>query len=306
VTATGESERDERIVVGMFASVGAFLMFTIMNVFAKYLSENHSVVEIAFYRNIFACMPFLLFALLFKRRDLFVIRSKPRMVVFRAFLGSITLVITFAAYSLMPMAETAVLLFTASLFVPVLGVLLLHERVGPYRWSAVIIGFVGVAIMVNPSGDMNLLGVAIALAAALLQAFMSIILRHLGSHEAPETVAFYLFVFGALFTGLALPFVGKGFTFDELPYFVGIGLAGTGAQWLYSIAMKHTPAAIVAVFNYTSLIWAMLFGWLIWQEWPMPIVFIGATVVIVSNALIAWRESRLYRAQRLSQSNGTP
>ena len=301
VQATEETGHDEHIVVGMFASAGAFLMFTIMNVFAKYLSDNHSVVEIAFFRNVFACLPFLLFALLFKRRDLFIIRSKPRMVVFRAFLGSITLVITFAAYSLMPMAETAVLLFTASLFVPVLGVLLLRERVGPYRWSAVIIGFVGVAIMVNPTGEMNLPGVAIALAAALLQAFMSIILRHLGSHESPETVSFYLFVFGALFTGLALPFVGKGFTMDELPFFVGIGLAGTGAQWLYSIAMKHTPAAIVAVFNYTSLIWAMLFGWLIWQEWPMPIVFIGATVVIVSNALIAWRESRIYRQQRLRQ-----
>jgi drug/metabolite transporter (DMT)-like permease len=201
----------------------------------------------------------------------------------------------------MPMAETSVLLFTASLFVPVLGVLLLKERVGPYRWSAVFVGFIGVAIMVNPSGDMNLLGVGIALAAALLQAFMSIILRHLGSHESPETVSFYLFVFGALTTGLALPFVAQGMTLDELPYFIGIGLAGAGAQWLYSIAMKNTPAAIVAVFNYSSLIWAMLFGWLIWQEWPMPIVFSGATVVIVSNALIAWRESRLFRSNRLQQ-----
>ena len=223
------------------------------------------------------------------------------MVVLRAAMGSITLVTTFAAYSLMPMAETAVLLFTASLFVPVLGVLLLKERVGPYRWSAVIIGFIGVAIMVNPSGDVNVTGVVIALVAALLQAFMSIILRHLGSHESPETVSFYLFVFGALLTGLALPFFGSGITSGELPSFVGIGLAGAGAQWLYSLAMKHTPAAIVAIFNYTSLIWAMLFGWLIWQEWPLPIVFIGATVVIVSNALIAWRESRVYRAQRLRQ-----
>ena len=211
VQATEETGHDEHIVVGMVASAGAFLMFTIMNVFAKYLSDNHSVVEIAFFRNVFACLPFLLFALLFKRRDLFIIRSKPRMVVFRAFLGSITLVITFAAYSLMPMAETAVLLFTASLFVPVLGVLLLRERVGPYRWSAVIIGFVGVAIMVNPSGEINLPGVAIALAAALLQAFMSIILRHLVPNSLAPIIVSATLGFGTVIIAeSALSFLGLG------------------------------------------------------------------------------------------------
>ena len=292
------NDDSENVALGMWAAGGAFLMFTIMNVFAKYLSSGHSVIEIAFYRNLVACVPFLLAAFMFGRREILVIQSKPRIVAVRAILGTVTLITTFAAYSLMPMAETTVLMFTASLFIPVLGVVFLKERVGPYRWSAVLAGFVGVAIMVNPTGETNTLGVTIALCAALLQAFMSILLRHLGGHELPQTITFYFFVIGTFLTGLALPFVATGPTLAEIPLFFGVGLSGAAAQWLYSIALKHTPAAVVAVLNYSSIIWAMLFGWLIWNDWPLPVVLAGAGVVIASNMLIAWRESRLRRSLR--------
>jgi len=196
----------------------------------------------------------------------------------------------------MPMAETAVLLFTASLFVPVLGVAILGEKVGPYRWTAVLVGFVGVAIMVNPTGETNTLGVILALCAALMQAFMSTLLRHMSGHERPETITFYFFVIGTFVTGLALPFVATGPTLAEIPLFFGIGLSGAAAQWLYSTALKNTPLAVVAIFNYSSIVWAMLFGWLIWNDWPLPIVLAGSIVVIASNMLIIWRENRLRKS----------
>lgn len=286
----------------MLAAAGAVFMFTLMNVFAKFLSANHSVIEIAFYRNLIACTPFLIAIFLFRRREILTIQSKPRAIAIRAILGSVTLMTTFAAYSLMPMAETTVLLFTASLFVPVLGVAFLKERVGPYRWSAVFVGFVGVAIMVNPTGAMNSLGLAFALCAALLQAIMSILLRHLGGHERPETITFYFFVIGTFVTGLAVPFVATEPTLAEIPLFFGVGLSGAAAQWLYSTALKYTPAAIVAVFNYSSIVWAMLFGWLIWNDWPIPVVLAGSVVVIASNVLIAWRENRLKQSPPMKVS----
>lgn len=295
-------ENTELVGRGMWAAAGAFFMFTLMNVFAKFLSTNHSVIEIAFYRNLIACMPFLIAIFVFRRREILTIQSKPRAIAARAMLGTLTLITTFAAFSLMPMAETAVLLFTASLFVPVLGVAFLKERVGPYRWTAVFVGFIGVAIMVNPTGATNTLGVVFALCAALLQAMMSILLRHLGGHERPETVTFYFFIIGTFITGLAVPFVAAEPRLDEIPLFFGIGLSGAAAQWLYSIALRHTPAAIVAVFNYSSIVWAMLFGWLIWNDWPLPIVLVGSVVVIASNVLIAWRENRLRRLSRVKVS----
>lgn len=285
----------EHVILGMTAALGAFLMFTVMNVFAKLLSASHSVIEISFYRNLVACLPFLVLVFGFGRRDILVIRSKPKIVAARAVLGSITLATTFAAYALMPMAETAALLFTASLFVPVLGVLFLGEKVGPYRWSAVVVGFLGVLVMLKPEAGMNTLGLAVALCAALLQAVMSILLRHLGGHERPETISLYFFMIGTLLTGLALPFVARTPAFSEIPLFFGVGISGAAAQWLYSVAFRNAPAAIVAIFNYSSIVWATLFGWLIWNEWPLPIVLFGAAIVIASNALIIWRESRLYR-----------
>jgi drug/metabolite transporter (DMT)-like permease len=293
---TQQKDESEHLVRGMWAGAGAIFMFTLMNVIAKYLSASHSVFEIVFFRNLIACVPFLVAGFAFGHREIFVIQSKPRVIATRAVLGTVTLTMTFAAYSLMPMAETTVLLFTASLFIPVLGVLILHERVGPYRWTAVLTGFVGVSIMVQPTGAVTMLGVVVALCAALLQATMSILLRHLGGHERPETITFYFFIIGTILSGLAMPFVATGPTLAEIPFFIAVGLTGAAAQWLYSTALKYTPAALVAVINYSSIVWAILFGWLVWNDWPLPIVFAGTAIVISSNLLIVWRERSLRRS----------
>jgi drug/metabolite transporter (DMT)-like permease len=298
---TAASTHKEHIVVGMIASAAAMLLFALMTAIAKYLSSTHSVIEIAFYRNLVGCLPFFVWALFFNRRDIFVIRSRPGLLVTRAVMGSITLITSFAAFALMPMAETSVLLFTASLFLPVLGVLFLNEAVGVWRWSAVAVGFLGVALMLRPGGAMNALGVTFAIVAAFLQAIMGILLRRLGGFEKPETIALYFFVIGIGITGLAMPFVAVRPTAGEIPLFVAIGIVGAGAQWLLAVAFRHAPAAIVAVFNYTSLIWSTILGWLVFNDWPMPVVFVGSTIVIGANVLIIWREHRLARARRAAE-----
>ena len=280
----------EHVVRGMLAAMAAFFMFTVMNVFAKLLSVRHSVFEIAFYRNLIACMPFLFMVFVLGKREILVIRSKPTLVGFRAVLGALSLVTTFAAFSLMPMAETTVLLFTSSLFIPMLGVFFLGERVGPYRWAAVAIGFAGVLIMAGPGGHMNALGITVAIAAALMHATLQIVLRYLGRYERPETITFYFLIIGALV--MALPLVAVTPTLAEVPLLFGVGLSGALAQWLLTIAFRNAPAAIVTVFNYSGIVWATFFGWLIWNDWPLPQVLVGATVVILSNGLIIWRESR--------------
>ncbi|MFK8029052.1 MAG: DMT family transporter [Gammaproteobacteria bacterium] len=283
----------DRIALGMLAAVAAFFMFTVMNVAAKLLAERHSVVEIAFYRNLVAIVPFLFIIYGLGRRDYLRLSKKPGLVVLRGFLGTVSLVGTFAAFSLMPMADTTILLFSSSLYIPVLGVLLLKEQVGIYRWLAVVIGFVGVLFMVRPSGQVYLLGISIALSIALLQAFMQILLRYIGKHEKPEAITFYFFLVSLLVTAVPMPFIFVQPTLAELPLLIGVGLSGAAAQFLLATAFSNAPASIVTVFNYSSIIWATLFGWLIWQDWPLPEVFVGAVVVVASNLLIIWRESRV-------------
>lgn len=285
----------ERVTIGMAAAVGAFFCFTLMNVFAKLLAANHSVIEIAFYRNAIAVVPFLVAIFVFGRREILVLKTKPVLVGVRAVIGTLSLCVTFLAYSMMPMADTTVLMFTSSLFIPVLGVIFLKESVGPWRWAAVVVGFLGVLVMARPTGNVYGLGIAVALGAACLHATLQIILRYLGKFERPVTIAFYFFVIGTVVTAIPLPFVAVPPTVEEIPLMFGVGLSGAAAQWLLSTAFSNARAAIVTVFNYSSIVWATLFGWLIWSEWPLTHVIIGAAIVISSNLLMIWREARLGR-----------
>lgn len=290
--AVNPNKNREHVVLGMATAMGAFLMFTLMNLFAKMLSAQHSVIEIAFYRNLIATLVFLAVIFVFGKREILVVQSRPGLVGTRAVLGTISLVVTFAAYSMMPMADTTALLFTTSLFIPVLGVIFLKESVGRYRWLAISMGFVGVIIMSHPSGDASTLGILVALFAALVHASVQITSRFLTRYESTETITFYFFLVGLLLTALPMPFIAVAPTMSELPLFIGVGLSGTAAQWLLTVAYRNAQAAIVTVFNYSSIVWATLFGWLIWSDWPLPAVMIGAAIVIASNLLIIWRESR--------------
>ncbi len=279
-------------VKGMIAAVAAFFMLAVMNVFAKILSETHSVIEIAFYRNLIATLPFLFIIFIMGKREILVINQKPGGILARSVVGALSLMVTFAAFAAMPMADTTAFLFTASLFIPALGYFFLKEKVGPWRWGAVIIGFMGVLVMLKPTGDVNSIGIILALSAAFMHATLQTILRHLGKFEKPETVTFYFVMIGTIVCALPLPFVAKPPTLGEIPLLFAVGLTGALAQFLLSLAFKNAPAAVVTVFNYSGIIWATLFGWMIWGDWPSTAIWIGGFIVIASNVFIVWRESR--------------
>lgn len=280
-------------LLGMMAGLAAFFMFAVMQTFAKLLSETHHVVEVAFYRNLIGIIPFLIIIFAMNKRDILKVHSRPKTIILRSTLGLLSLTITFAAFAAMPMADATAFLFTSSLFIPILGIIFLDEKVGLPRWSAILIGFVGVLVMLSPSGNVNMTGVALALCAAMMHAILQVILRSLGKTEKPETVTFYFFFIGLIVSIFPLFFVFTPPTWEEAPYIIGVGLSGVIAQFLISTAYKNAPAAIVTVFNYSGIIWATIIGWMIWDDWPAITIFIGGSIVIASNVFIIWRESRL-------------
>lgn len=284
--------KKDNIIKGMISGILAFFMLAVMNVFAKLLSDTHHVIEIAFFRNLIATIPFLFMIFVMNKREIMKINQRPRGIVARAVIGTVSLAVTFAAFAAMPMADTTAFLFTASLFIPILGIFFLSEKVGPYRWSAVIIGFIGVLIMLQPGGGFNALGVTLALSAAFMHAVLQTILRYLGKTEKPETITFYFVAIGTLVAALPLPWFFTMPTWEEIPLFLGVGISGVLAQFLLSMAFGNAPAAVVTVFNYSGLIWATFFGWVIWQEWPANSIWIGGGIVIASNIFMIWRESK--------------
>jgi drug/metabolite transporter (DMT)-like permease len=292
----------DRIALGMAASAASFFMLTTMNVFAKLLSAHHAVIEIAFYRNAIAAVPFAVWFLLPGHRGRLKIHGRPGTVVLRALIGTASLIATFKAFSALPMADAQALFFTSSLFVPIMGLLFLKEHVGPYRKSAVIVGFLGMLVIVRPSGAVNLGGASFAIAAAFMHASLATLLRVLGRTERPETVTFYFLAIGACLTGLAMPFVAAAPLWHELPYFIGAGISGAFAQLLLSIAYKYAPVALVTIFNYTGIVWATAYGWFIWGDWPDNAVWAGAGIIIASSLFIIWRENKMAKLARLIEA----
>jgi drug/metabolite transporter (DMT)-like permease len=284
--------KTDNILKGMVAGVLAFFMLAVMNVFAKLLSETHHVIEIAFYRNLIATIPFLFMIFVMQKKEIMKINQRPKGIIARAVIGTISLMTTFAAFAAMPMADTTAFLFTASLFIPVLGIFFLSERVGPYRWGAIFVGFIGVLIMLQPGGGFNTIGVTLALSAAFMHAILQTILRYLGKTEKPETITFYFVAIGTIVAALPLPWFFNMPSWDEVPLLLGVGFTGVMAQFLLSMAFGNAPAAVVTVFNYSGIIWATFFGWMIWQEWPANSIWIGGAIVIASNIFVIWRENK--------------
>ena len=154
---------------GMVMAFCAYAMFAVMTACAKILSDSHHIVEIAFFRNLVAIIPLLVY--LGATRQFSVIKTNKRAaIVLRAVMGAVTLIVSFAAFAHLPMANATVLLFTSTLLTPVLAFIFLKEQIGPRRWAAIFIGLLGVIIMVGPTLQYSLLGVFFGLTAAVTQA----------------------------------------------------------------------------------------------------------------------------------------
>ncbi|NJM34737.1 MAG: DMT family transporter [Rhodomicrobium sp.] len=182
---------------------------------------------------------------------------------------------------------------------PVLGFFFLSEKVGPYRWSAVLIGFVGVLLVAQPGGGWNALGMACGLTAAFLNAVLGTMLRLLGRTETPETMTFYFLLMGALILLPAMPFIGTVPERGEIGLLVGLGLSGGLMQFLLSTAFKYAPAALASIFSYTQIIWAVFFGWAVFGDWPAVNILIGAAIIIASSIIVILRERYLARKGKL-------
>lgn len=289
MTATPSSP--DRVRGGIVSMLVAVLFFAVMNALAKLLAEDYPVAEVAFFRNAFALIPAIAMLALGGGRE--ALRTKHLFGHFwRAVIGLTSMLLLFLSYHLMPLADAVALSFSSPLFLTLLSVPILGERVGPYRWSAVAVGFVGVLIIVQPGSAMLNTGALVGVAAAVAYSFAMIAIRQLGRTEAPVTTVFYFTAFATLLTALALPFTWV----TPSPYGFGLmalmGLVGGGAQYFLTRAYADAPTAVVSPFSYVGILWATLFGWLLWDDRPGVPVLVGAAIVIASGLMILYRETR--------------
>ena len=212
----------------------------------------------------------------------------------RSALGLIGMVFNFGAVLLLPLAEATAIGFTIPLFAVILSAIILREQVGIHRWSAVILGFVGVLIVVQPGGsNIPALGAASGLAAAIMIAIISIQVRDLTRTEASTTIVFWFAALSVPVLALVLPWVAKTHDLYEWGLLVAIGTIGAVGQIGLTTALRYAPVSTVIGMDYSSLFWATLFGWLIWDRLPSSSTWFGAPIIVASGLYIAWREHQL-------------
>tara|TARA_R110002095_G_scaffold111400_2_gene97350 strand:+ start:420 stop:1349 length:930 start_codon:yes stop_codon:yes gene_type:complete len=280
----------------LFAVINAFMLAG-MSLFAKLLATYFGPVEVTFFRNIFSLLALALW-LIFSRR-LFVLKTKrPWAHVFRGAIGTTGIVLGAWALSIMPLAETTVLLFTSPLFTVLISYLVLKENVGMYRLGAVLFGFTGVIIVANPMSDVStlpLLGILIGLGWGFSSGCVDACLRWLGSTENSMTTVFYFVLFGTLTTGLHWPVADvkpNGFSLDAFWIIIGLGTTGLLSLLAKTQSFRLGEASIIAPIMYSMIIWTMAFDYLFWDKVPSMNVIIGATMIISSNIFILYREAR--------------
>ncbi|MCB1562988.1 MAG: DMT family transporter [Alphaproteobacteria bacterium] len=284
----------DRPVYGILCAVFAFFLLSAMGAGVKILAQTHHVIEIAFYRNLIALVPVLIYIALTRKTHLLK-TGKPFILFLRVMVGAVGLILTFAALKSLPLADATTLFFTSSLLSPALAFFILKERIGLHRWSAIIIGLCGILLVARPTGDgVSMLGVSLALAAASTHAMIYLFLRSLKS-ESSVTVTLYFFAGGVLLPGLFMPFVASMPGPQEWGLFALVGVSGGLAQYFMTRAFRLADVGSIIPVTYTGLLWATGFDILIWHDAPGWPVLAGGVIIISANLYILHRERKKQR-----------
>jgi drug/metabolite transporter (DMT)-like permease len=296
-TQTLEGPARQHAGLGIALRVAAMALFAVMSAIIKWCGGHGvPVFQMVFFRSAFAFVPLGLYIWRTTGPRVLITR-RPLGHLARASIGIIGMTCSFSAVQHLPLTAATALGFAAPLFMTALSAPVLGETVGPHRWSAVAVGFLGVLIMVRPDpGQMNLIGAGFALGGAVASAGAMVTIREIGKTERGPTIVFY-FTLGGVAVGLAsLPFGWVLPSPDILALLVVMGLIGGLGQMLMTEALRVAPVGVVAPFDYIQLIWASLIGFGVWGEVPQGATLAGAVVVAASGGYILWREIRQSRA----------
>ena len=296
VTANAPAQRP---LFALLLRLAAAAMLSLMVALVKLASESGlALPEILFWRQL-PTIP-LIFLMFWATGKLGNFKSRRLgQHGLRATLGLIGMTLNFGAVTLLPLAEATSFNFTAAIWAVILSALILREKVGIWRWGAVLLGFAGIVVIAQPGdGNIPMLGAGIALGAAFMIALISIYIRDLTKTEDSLTIVFYFALFTLPVLALSLPFVWQAKNAEQWFYLGALGISGLLGQYLLTSALRYGTVASVIVMDYSALIWATLLGWSLFDRLPPATTWLGAPLIIGAGLLIAWREHQLSRPAR--------
>ena len=274
---------------GILLIVFAIFLFVMMDAAAKYLTAFLPVLQIVWARNALA----ILFALALVRRHnpVKLLRStRPGLQLARSFLLFASTWFFFAAIQFIPLADASSISFVAPLMVTALSVPLLGERVGPRRWAAVVVGFVGALIIIRPGVGTLQVASLLPLGSASCFALYQIATRVLAASDHAYTTTLYSPVVGAVVTSVLMPFLWVHPDALQWALLALVGALGGFSHFILIKAYELAPPSVLTPFAYTNLIWSVSVGYLLFGDLPDRYTALGAAVIVASGLYTIYRE----------------
>jgi drug/metabolite transporter (DMT)-like permease len=277
--------------LGIATFVGNLLVMALLSAAVRELvNRDYPLGEVLLFRYVFASGVF--WVILFSTSGLLVLATRrPLDHAVRSVSGVVSLALLYYAITRIPIADATAIAYAAPIFITLLSIFLLGEVIGPRRWIAVILGFVGVLLIARPQAQSWDIGILAALGSAFSGAIVAIWLRKLSSSEKSVAIGIYYNGLGSLFclgwvllSGWLTPRLG------DISLLVGFGLGCGLQQWLLTVSFRYAQASLLAPFEYLAMVFAAIVGFVFWREIPTLTTWLGGATIAASGLFIFKRQ----------------
>ncbi len=287
---------------GILLAMGAVAIFSLLDFFSKYLTRSYPITLVVWARFTFHLA--LVIVVIGVRGQLSLVKTqRPGAQIVRGLLLALCSILFVSGLHYMPLAETSAIAFLAPLFVTVISVVFLKEKVELARWLAVVCGFVGVLVIIRPGSSVFNWAVFLPMANALGFAFYQIQTRRLAGLESPYTSIFYAGLIGTVLLSLVVPFVWvTPQSGVHALMFVVMGMLGGLGHLVLIKAYNYAPASRLAPYSYSQLIWVAIIGYIAFGDFPDTWSLVGMAILVGSGIYIATHQRNSDRASLEEQS----
>ena len=299
---------------GITLKVMSVCCFVVMSTLLK-ATETIPAGEMVFFRSFFALFPVLVWLVLRRKLHLALQTAHPFGHVVRGLVGVTSMGLGFFALTRLPLPESTAISYASPLLIVIFSVFLLKEKVHFFRWTAVIVGLVGVLIILwprltvfggNASADSGTIGAIAAFLAAVASAFAMMQVRKLVQTERTEAIVIYFFITASILSLMSLPFGWAWPTAQQAALLIGAGFFGGVGQLLLTSCYRHAEMSVIAPFEYVSLLLTIAIGLVVFGEVPTASMLIGATIIMGSGIAVILREHYLGLDRARSRQANTP
>ena len=272
-------------------NISAWMLLPFMDGLAKFLSQEIHFLQVVWGRYFFMALFSILIASIFFRKHLRFPKGI-KIQVLRSLFLFLSTIFFFYAISVISLAEALTLAFISPIIATILSFVILKERVGPRRWIAVIMGFIGVLFVIRPGfAEVNMATVA-AVYAGICYAFYIISTRKLSSIDSPLMTLIFTGLSGAIVISLIVPFYWSSLNFNGWLILISLAAIGTLAHFLLILSLNYAEASKLAPLSYSEIIMNVIIGYYFFGDFPNQWIWIGLIIIIASGVYISLRENK--------------